>query len=74
MLSAQMTRPRLQEGPFQEELVLNRDQKKVVMPKLGDIISSIAFPVQTVTEDVIYGGRNEGYLRKVSAEVRRYTR
>ena len=40
-------------------MVLNRDQEKVVMPKLGDIISSIVFPVQTVIEDVIYGRRNE---------------
>lgn len=28
------------------------------MPELDDRISSIAFPVQTETEDVIYEGRN----------------
>jgi hypothetical protein len=53
-----MTGARGQEGLFWEGLVLNHDQKEVVMPELGDIISSIAFPVQTVTEDVIYGGKN----------------
>ena len=58
-----------------EKSVLNRDLEEVARPELDDRIPSIAFPVQTETEDVIYEGRNGvlSYLPKVSAEVRRYT-